>query len=171
MAILTPEDRKKKIGDVIKVASGNFLEQYDFFVYAYYARQIGAAFFPSNDPFAELMASFATFGVGFLMRPLGAVVLGAYIDRYGRRKGLILTLAMMAVGTLTIAMTPSYAQIGVLAPIIVVIGRLLQGFSAGVVTGAAHPEAARALVRFLSAPEAADAIRRSGMDPISAGQK
>jgi MHS family citrate/tricarballylate:H+ symporter-like MFS transporter len=135
MAVLTAEQRKKKIGDVFRVASGNFLEQYDFFVYAYYARQIGAAFFPSNDPFAELMASFATFGVGFLMRPLGAVVLGAYIDRHGRRKGLILTLAMMAVGTLTIAMTPSYAQIGVAAPIIVVIGRLLQGFSAGVELG------------------------------------
>lgn len=135
MAVLTEAERKKKIGDVFRVASGNFLEQYDFFVYAYYARQIGAAFFPSHDPFAELMASFATFGVGFLMRPLGAIILGAYIDRHGRRKGLILTLAMMAVGTLTIAMTPSYAQIGVAAPIIVVVGRLLQGFSAGVELG------------------------------------
>ena len=133
--MLTPEERRKKIGDVLRVASGNFLEQYDFFVSAFYARQIGAAFFPSADPFAELMAAFAAFGVGFLMRPLGAIILGAYIDRHGRRRGLILTLALMAVGTFSIAMCPTYAQIGVAAPVIVVLGRLLQGFSAGVELG------------------------------------
>ena len=81
------------------------------------------------------MASFATFAVGFFMRPLGAIFLGAYLDRHGRRKGLIVTLALMAVGTLTIAVTPTYAQIGIAAPIIVVFGRLLQGFSAGVELG------------------------------------
>jgi metabolite-proton symporter len=135
MQAMTPELRRKKLGDVLRVSSGNFLEQYDFFVYAYYAKEIGQAFFPSNDPFASLAASLATFAVGFFMRPLGAVILGAYIDRKGRRVGLILTLAMMAVGTLTIAMTPSYAQIGVAAPVIVLLGRLLQGFSAGVELG------------------------------------
>ena len=135
MAILTPEQRKKKIGDVLRVASGNFLEQYDFFVFAYYATYIGKAFFPSTDPFASQMASFATFAVGFFMRPLGAIFLGAYLDRHGRRKGLIVTLAMMAIGTLTIAITPSYDQIGIAAPIIIVLGRLLQGFSAGVELG------------------------------------
>lgn len=127
--------RRKRIGDVIRVASGNFLEQYDFFVFAYYATYIGEAFFPKGDPFAQQMAAFATFAVGFFMRPLGAVFLGAYLDRKGRRIGLLVTLAMMAVGTLTIAITPTYASIGVAAPIIVVLGRLLQGFSAGVELG------------------------------------
>ena len=133
--MLTPEERRAKIGAVLRVAGGNFLEQYDFFVYGYYATYIGRTFFPSNSDFASLMASLATFGVGFLMRPLGAIILGAYVDRHGRRAGLILSLAMMAAGTLSIALTPGFAAIGVLAPMIVVIGRLLQGFSAGMELG------------------------------------
>src|SRR5207244_6962366 len=80
-------------------------------------------------------AALATFGAGFLMRPLGAIVLGAYIDHHGRRKGLILTLALMAVGTLSIAIVPGYAVFGVVAPLLVLLGRLLQGFSAGVELG------------------------------------
>lgn len=135
MSDLTPAERQKRIGDVIRVASGNFLEQYDFFVYGYYAAYIGRVFFPSGDPFASLMLSLATFGVGFLMRPLGAIFLGAYIDRVGRRRGLIVTLALMAVGTLTIAVTPGYAAIGIAAPLVIVAGRLLQGFSAGAELG------------------------------------
>lgn len=135
LGLAAADARRKRIGDVLRVASGNFLEQYDFFVFAYYATYIGEAFFPSGNAFASQMASFATFAVGFFMRPLGAVFLGAYLDRKGRRLGLIVTLAMMAVGTLTIAVTPTYAQIGVAAPIIVVLGRLLQGFSAGVELG------------------------------------
>jgi MFS family permease len=82
------------------------------------------------------MLSLATFGVGFLMRPLGAVVLGAYIDRHGRRRGLIPILALMSVGTISIVRLPGYATIGLLAPILVAIGRLMQGFSAGVELGA-----------------------------------
>ena len=135
MSDLTPAERQKRIGDVIRVASGNFLEQYDFFVYGYYAAYIGRVFFPSDNPFASLMLSLATFGVGFLMRPLGAIFLGAYIDRVGRRRGLIVTLGLMAVGTLSIAVTPGYASIGVAAPLIIVAGRLLQGFSAGAELG------------------------------------
>ena len=127
--------RKERIKTVIRVATGNFLEMYDFIVYSYYAKYIGQVFFPSFSEFASLMASFVTFGVGFLMRPVGALVLGAYIDRHGRRKGLILTLGLMAVGICTIAITPGFNQIGVLAPIIVVCGRLLQGLSAGVELG------------------------------------
>ncbi len=127
--------RKERIKAVIRVAAGNFLEMYDFIVYGYYAKYIGQAFFPSTNEFASLMASFVAFGVGYLMRPVGALVLGAYIDRHGRRKGLILTLGLMAVGTFTIAATPGYSQIGLLAPIIVVVGRLLQGLSAGVELG------------------------------------
>jgi MFS family permease len=108
---------------------------YDFMVFGYYAAAIGAAFFPSSNPFASLMASLMTFGAGFLMRPLGAIVLGTYADRHGRRAGLILTLALMSCGIVSIACVPGYATIGVLAPILVLAGRLLQGFSAGMELG------------------------------------
>jgi len=132
---LTNSQPRGTVGSVIRVASGNFLEMYDLMVYAYYASYIANAIFPSNDRFASLMLTLGTFGVGYLMRPLGAIVLGAYIDRHGRRAGLILALCLMAVGTFTIACTPGYRTIGIIAPIIVVIGRLLQGFSAGVELG------------------------------------
>ena len=123
------------IASVVRVASGNFLEMYDLMVYAYYASYIANAIFPSDNHFASLMLTLGTFGVGYLMRPLGAIVLGAYMDRHGRRAGLILALLLMAVGTFTIACTPGYRTIGIIAPIIVVVGRLLQGFSAGVELG------------------------------------
>src|SRR5471032_822593 len=128
-------DNSPKLGAILRVASGNFLEMYDFIVYGYYAVYIGKTFFPATSEFASLMLSLVTFGAGYLMRPLGAIILGAYIDRVGRRQGLIVTLGLMAVGTLTIAVTPSYASIGLIAPVIVVIGRLLQGLSAGVELG------------------------------------
>jgi MFS family permease len=108
---------------------------YDFFVFAYVAKQVGDAYFPGGSDFAKLMAAFSTFAVGFVMRPLGAIILGAYIDHVGRRKGLIVTLSMMSLGTLSLAITPGYASIGIAAPIIIVLGRLLQGFSAGVELG------------------------------------
>jgi metabolite-proton symporter len=120
---------------VVRVASGNFLEMYDFQVFGYYAAAIARTFFPSGNEFASLMLSLATFGAGFLMRPLGAIVLGAYIDHRGRRKGLLLTLGLMAIGTVSIACTPSYASIGLIAPVLVVTGRLVQGLSAGVEAG------------------------------------
>jgi metabolite-proton symporter len=120
---------------IFRVVSGNFLEMFDFMVYGFYATAIAKTFFPSDSTFASLMLSLATFGAGFLMRPLGAIFLGAYIDRHGRRQGLIITLAMMAMGTLLIACVPGYATIGVAAPLLVLLGRLLQGFSAGVELG------------------------------------
>ncbi|WP_185747778.1 MULTISPECIES: MFS transporter [Bosea] len=135
MAMSASSQRQSQIWSVVRVSSGNFLEMYDFFVFGYYAAAIGKAFFPSGSEFAQLMAAFMTFGAGFLMRPLGAIVLGSYIDHHGRRAGLLLTLMLMAFGTLTIALAPTYASIGILAPIIVVIGRLVQGFSAGVELG------------------------------------
>jgi MFS family permease len=110
---------------------------YDFMVFGYYAADIGRTFFPNSNPFASLMLSLTTFGAGFLMRPLGAIVLGNYIDRHGRRKGLILTLWLMAFGTLSIACAPGYATIGIAAPLLVLVGRLVQGLSAGVEVGAA----------------------------------
>ena len=132
---LSTAERRRRLGAVIRVASGNFLEMYDFIVYGYYAAYIAKAFFPASSDFASLMLSLMTFGAGYLMRPLGALVLGAYIDRRGRRQGLILTLGLMAIGTLSIAVTPRYAQIGLAAPLIVLAGRLVQGLSAGVELG------------------------------------
>jgi metabolite-proton symporter len=126
-----------KIGNVVRVSAGNFLEMYDFMVYAYYASYIAREIFPASNAYASLMMTLGTFGAGYLMRPLGAVVLGAYVDRVGRRAGLILTLLLMAIGTLVIACTPAYRTIGIVAPIVVLLGRLLQGFSAGVEVGGA----------------------------------
>src|SRR5712692_2656481 len=131
----TPSDRNSKIWSVIRVSSGNFLEMYDFMVFGYYATAIGKAFFPSGNPFVSLMLSLMTFGAGFLMRPLGAIVLGTYTDRHGRRAGLLLTLGLMSVGIFSIACMPGYATIGLLAPLLVLMGRLLQGFSAGMELG------------------------------------
>jgi metabolite-proton symporter len=124
-----------KFGSILRVSSGNFLEMYDFMVYAYYASYIAHDIFPSNSEFASLMLTLGTFGAGYLMRPLGAIVLGVYIDRHGRRAGLIFTLLLMAVGTAAIAFTPPFRTIGIAAPVIIVLGRLLQGFSAGVELG------------------------------------
>jgi MFS family permease len=133
--MLTPEQRKEKIKTVFRVASGNFLEMYDFMIFGYFSAAIGRAYFPASSEFASLMFSMTTFAVGFMVRPLGAIFLGAYIDHIGRRKGLLLTLGMMSVGTLTIALVPGYETIGLFAPILVVLGRLCQGFSAGVELG------------------------------------
>src|ERR1700739_4672305 len=133
--MLTPPDRTSKIWSGVRVSSGNFLEMYDFMVFGYFSSAIGKAFFPSNSAFGSLMLSLMTFGAGFLMRPLGALVLGAYTDRHGRRAGLLLTLSMMSIGIFTIACTPGYATIGLLAPLLVLCGRLLQGFSAGMELG------------------------------------
>src|SRR6202035_4330416 len=93
------------------------------------------AFFPSQNETAALLNSFGVFWLGALMRPVGAIVLGAYIDRIGRRQGLIVTLGIMAIGTVVIAFCPTYATIGLAAPIIVLVGRLVEGFSAGVQLG------------------------------------
>ena len=120
-----------KVRAIVRVSSGNFLEMYDFMVFGYYAPAIGAAFFPSGNQFVSLMLALMTFGAGFLMRPLGAIVLGAYADKHGRRAGLVVTLSLMSVGIVSIACVPGYATIGILAPLLVLSGRLLQGFSAG----------------------------------------
>jgi MFS family permease len=133
--MLTLQQRREKIKTVFRVSSGNFLEMYDFMIFGYFSAAIGHAYFPANSEFASLMLSMTTFAVGFLIRPLGAIFLGAYIDHIGRRRGLLVTLALMSVGTLTIAMVPGYETVGLFAPIIVVMGRLCQGFSAGVELG------------------------------------
>lgn len=132
---MTGTSRQGGARTIFNVTSGNFLEMYDFMVFGYYATAIAKTFFPGDDPFASLMLTLMTFGAGFLMRPLGAIILGSYIDRHGRRKGLLLTLGLMAIGTLTIAVVPGYATLGMAAPVLILLGRLLQGFSAGVELG------------------------------------
>ncbi|HEY3598210.1 MAG TPA: MFS transporter [Paraburkholderia sp.] len=134
-AVETTQPPASKVAAVLRVTSGNFLEQFDFFLFGFYATYISKVFFPTDSEFASLMLTFAVFGAGFLMRPLGAIMLGAYIDQVGRRKGLIVTLTLMASGTILIACVPGYATIGLLAPALVLLGRLLQGFSAGAELG------------------------------------
>lgn len=116
---------------------GNALEFFDFVVFSFFARTIGALFFPAQDATAQLLFAFATYGVGFLMRPLGGVILGAYADRRGRKRATVVTLMLMALGTGMIGLAPVYATAGVLGPVIIVLGRLIQGFSAGGEVGAA----------------------------------
>ncbi len=113
------------------VALGNALEVYDFLVFAFFAVQIGRAFFPSGDPTASLLASLATFGVGFVARPVGAVVLGGLGDRVGRRPARLTSFALIGVASLGLALTPGHDAIGVAAPALAILFRLLQGFALG----------------------------------------
>ena len=110
---------------------GNALEFYDFVTYAFFAVYIGKAFFPASTPLGSLLLSLAVFGVGFVSRPLGGVLIGAYADRAGRKPAMLLTIGLMTVGTLGLALTPSYDSIGLAAPIIVVLCRLIQGLALG----------------------------------------
>jgi MFS transporter, MHS family, citrate/tricarballylate:H+ symporter len=135
IATSQPPVIKSRIGAILRATSGNFLEQFDFFLFGFYAQDIAKAFFPAQDDAAALLNAYGVFWLGALMRPIGAIVLGAYIDRIGRRQGLIVTLALMALGTVVITFCPSYASIGIAATIIVLVGRLIQGFSAGVELG------------------------------------
>lgn len=122
---------------IIATSLGNGLEIFDFTVYSFFAALIGAEFFPAADPLSSLLFSVGVFGLGFLMRPLGAVVLGAYADRAGRRAAMTMTIWLMAAGTALIGLCPPHAMIGLAAPLIVLCGRLLQGFAAGGEVGAA----------------------------------
>ena len=116
---------------------GNALEFYDFVTFTFFAIQIGRTFFPTHDPYVSLMASFATFGAGFLARPLGAWVLGRVADRRGRKPVLMLSMVLMGLGTALLVLTPGYARIGAAAPAIAVFARLIQGFALGGEVGAA----------------------------------
>ena len=115
----------------LAVTIGNMLEFYDFITYSFFAIQIGHTFFPSDSQFASLMLSLATFGAGFVTRPIGGIVIGSYSDRAGRRPAMILSFAMMGSAIIVLALTPSYATIGIAAPIIVILARMVQGFSLG----------------------------------------
>jgi MFS transporter, MHS family, citrate/tricarballylate:H+ symporter len=115
----------------LAVAIGNGLEFYDFVTYAFFASQIGRTFFPSQTPGMSLLSSLATFGVGFLTRPLGALVIGRFGDRVGRKPAMLLSLCLIGVAVTGLSLTPSYASIGALAPVLVIAFRLLQGFALG----------------------------------------
>lgn len=129
----TPHSQRKTI---LAVTIGNALEFFDFTVYGFLALVIGKLFFPSFNTYGQLLLTAASFGVGFVARPLGSIVIGAYADRAGRKKAMTLTIFMMALGCAMIAFTPTYAYIGVAAPILIVLARLVQGFSAGGEVGA-----------------------------------
>jgi MFS transporter, MHS family, citrate/tricarballylate:H+ symporter len=110
---------------------GNMLEFYDFITYSFFAIQIGHTFFPAHSEYGSLMLSLATFGAGFVTRPVGGIVLGVYSDRVGRRPAMFVSFALMGGAILGLALTPSYNTIGIAAPVIVIIARLVQGFALG----------------------------------------
>jgi MHS family proline/betaine transporter-like MFS transporter len=116
---------------VIATSVGNALEWFDIAIYGFFAVYISKAFFPSNDATTSLLLTFGTFGLSYLARPIGGIVLGAYADRYGRKASLMISIVMMTFGTLALAVMPTFATIGVLAPLLVLLARLVQGFSAG----------------------------------------
>lgn len=115
---------------------GNALEMYDFTVYSFFALLIGKLFFPSDSAYGSLLLAVATFGIGFVMRPLGGFVIGNYADRHGRKAAMTLTIGLMAIGTMCLAFAPTYAVAGLFGPVMIVAGRLLQGFSLGGEIGA-----------------------------------
>ena len=125
--VRSPHEREAVIAGVI----GNTLEWYDFAVYGYFVSTISKLFFPSSDALASMLATYAVFGVGFVMRPVGSILFGVYGDRHGRRKALSAVIFLMAISTLAIGLLPTYDQVGVLAPILLVVARLIQGLSAG----------------------------------------
>ncbi|HEX4242031.1 MAG TPA: MFS transporter [Steroidobacteraceae bacterium] len=116
---------------VAAVVAGNALEFYDFLAYSFFALQIGRAFFPSQDPHSSLLLSLATFGAGFLARPIGGLVIGRYADRAGRKPAMMLSFSLMGISIVGLALTPPYRSIGVAAPIMVLAWRLIQGFALG----------------------------------------
>jgi MFS family permease len=119
------------VGPVLAVCTGNWLEFYDFLAYTLFAVYIGSAFFPSRNGSLSLLLSVATFGVVFVTRPIGAVILGRFGDRAGRRPAMLLSFLLMGAGTLMLAITPPFTPIGIAAPVLVVVSRLVQGFAIG----------------------------------------
>lgn len=122
---------RKRLKSIIGGSTGNLVEWYDWYVYSAFTLYFAPAFFPSDDPTAELLSAAAVFAVGFIVRPLGAWIMGVYADRRGRKAGLTLSVTLMCLGSLAIAVAPTYAQAGALAPLILLVARLLQGLSVG----------------------------------------
>jgi len=118
-------------GVIVAATIGNVLEWFDFLVYGFFAVTIAEVFFPTGDPTVSLLVTFGTFGLSYLIRPLGAMVVGSYTDKHGRKAGLTLSIGLMLIGTVVMLVTPGYATIGLAAPVIIILARLLQGFSVG----------------------------------------
>jgi len=116
---------------IVAATIGNVFEWFDFVVYGFFAVTLAEVFFPTGNSTVSLLVTFGAFGLAYLVRPLGAIVVGGYTDRAGRKNGLMLSIALMMIGTTMMAITPGYATIGLAAPIIITIARLLQGFSVG----------------------------------------
>jgi MFS family permease len=170
MREMTVHARSLSWRQAMAIAVGNGLEFYDFVTYAFFATQIGHTFFPSKTPGLSLLSSLATFGVGFLTRPLGAIVIGRLGDRAGRKPAMMVSLCLIGVAITGLSLTPSYAAIGTLAPVLVIGFRLLQGFALGGEVGPstaflleAAPPSRRGLYASLQATSADSATLVAGL--------
>ncbi|GAA3693978.1 MFS transporter [Sphingomonas cynarae] len=126
-----PVSRQERLKAIIGGSTGNLVEWFDWYVYSAFTLYFAPHFFPSDDPTARLLSAAAVFAVGFVMRPIGAWIMGIYADRHGRKSGLTLSVSLMCAGSLIIACTPGYETIGVAAPALLVLARLMQGLSVG----------------------------------------
>ncbi len=124
-------EQRKRLMNIVGGSAGNLVEWFDWYVYAAFALYFKSAFFPDGDPTAQLLQTAAVFAVGFVMRPIGAWVMGRYADTKGRKAGLTLSVTLMCLGSLAIACAPTYAQVGALSPLILLVARMVQGFSLG----------------------------------------
>ncbi|MGC4250498.1 MAG: MFS transporter [Sphingobium sp.] len=124
-------DQRQRLKAIIGGSAGNLVEWYDWYAYSAFTLYFAPHFFPSEDRTAQLLSAAGIFAVGFLMRPIGAWIMGIYADRHGRKSGLTLSVALMCAGSLLIAVTPGYERIGVAAPLMLVLARLMQGISVG----------------------------------------
>lgn len=130
-SVSTTAEKPSLMKTLFATCIGNALEWFDIAIYGFFASYIAHAYFPTSDPTVSLLLAFGSFGVSFLIRPLGAIVLGAYADKHGRKASLLMSISLMMIGGLIIVITPSYATIGMAAPLLILAARLIQGFSAG----------------------------------------
>ncbi|TXI79375.1 MAG: alpha-ketoglutarate permease, partial [Cupriavidus sp.] len=127
----SPEETRKRVFAIVAASSGNLVEWFDFYIYAFCAIYFAPSFFPKSDPTAQLLNTAGVFAVGFLMRPIGGWLFGRIADRNGRKNSMLISVVMMCFGSLLIASLPTYATIGNLAPALLLLARLLQGLSVG----------------------------------------
>ena len=130
-ALYTGEERSKRIFAIVGASSGNLVEWFDFYVYAFCAIYFAPAFFPSDNPTVQLVNTAGVFAAGFLMRPIGGWIFGRLADKHGRKNSMLISILMMCFGSLLIACLPTYKDIGVWAPIMLLFARLIQGLSVG----------------------------------------
>src|SRR5712675_303925 len=128
---MEPTDRRRRIIAIVGASSGNLVEWYDFYAYAFMSIYFASAFFPTGDATSQLLATAGIFAVGFFMRPLGGWLFGWLADRHGRRTSMVISVLMMCAGSLMIAIMPTYASIGAVAPALLLLARLVQGLSVG----------------------------------------